>query len=213
MSTLPTFEQQLDLDPRWALSQGSQFFQGKGAVLEALAKITQRLGELGIPYCVAGGMALFRHGYRRFTEVVDIIVARESLREIHAKLSGLGYLPPFARSKNLRDVENGVRIEFLVTGDFPGDGKPKPVSFPDPASAGIELDGVSYLILPKLIELKLASGMTSPGRMKDLADVIEMVKVLRLPAEFASEIDPYVRPKFLELWSASRADDPESEDQ
>jgi hypothetical protein len=209
MSAAPTFEQQLDQNPRWALSQGSLFFEGKGAVQEALVKITRRLDELGISYCVAGGMALFQHGYRRFTEDVDILVTRDGLREIHARLSGLGYLPPFARSKNLRDVESGVRIEFLVAGDFPGDGKPKPVSFPDPAGVGLERNGIRYLSLPKLIELKLASGMTNPARMKDLADVLEVIKILKLPVEFADDLDTYVRPKFVELWSASRADSAE----
>ena len=134
MSASAAFEQLLDRDPRWALSQGSQFFEGKGAVQEALLRITGRLNELGIPYCVAGGMALFQHGYRRFTEDVDILVTREGLKEIHARLDGLGYLPPFPRSKNLRDTENGVRVEFLVAGDFPGDGKPKPLAFPDPTA-------------------------------------------------------------------------------
>src|SRR3954463_16412063 len=109
-----SFEQGLDRDSRWALSQGSLFFEGKGAVQEALSKIARRLDDLGVPYCVAGGMALFQHGYRRFTEDVDILVTREGLREIHSGLDGLGYLPPFPRSKNLRDTENGVRIEFLI---------------------------------------------------------------------------------------------------
>ena len=52
---------------------------------------------------------------------------------------GLGYIPPFTGSKNLRDTEHGVRIEFLIAGEFPGDGKPKPVAFPDPAEAGVEI--------------------------------------------------------------------------
>jgi hypothetical protein len=47
MSAIAAFEQLLDRDPRWALSQGSQFFEGKGAVQEALLKITGRLNELG----------------------------------------------------------------------------------------------------------------------------------------------------------------------
>jgi Nucleotidyl transferase AbiEii toxin, Type IV TA system len=204
MPSSTTFEQNLDRDPRWALSQGSQFFEGKGAVQEALAKVTRRLGELGIPYCVAGGMALFHHGFRRFTEDIDLIVTSAGLREIHARLDGLGYLPQFTRSKNLRDTDNGVRIEFLIAGEFPGDGKPKPVAFPDPASAGDEVFGIRYLTLPRLIELKLASGMTNAARMKDLADVVELIKLRGLAEEFALQLDPYVQDKFRELWTLSR---------
>ena len=138
--------------------------------------------------------------FRRFTEGVDILVTAEGLIKIHASLSGLGYLPPFEKSKNLRDTIHGVRIEFLVAGQYPGDGKEKPVSFPDPSDVHFEVDGVCFLALPTLIELKLASGMTNAGRLKDLADVQEVIKTLDLPANFSEQLDPYVREKFGELW-------------
>ena len=60
-----------------------------------LKRITRKLGELGIDYVVVGGMAMFQHGYRRFTEDVDLLVTREGLKEIHQKLEGLGYRRPF----------------------------------------------------------------------------------------------------------------------
>src|SRR5436305_4129022 len=126
------YEQLMDRDPGWALKEGSMHFEGQSAVHKALARITKRLDELGIPYAVAGGMALFFHGYRRFTEDVDILVTPEGLQAIHRALEGMGYLPPFEGSKNLRDTDSGVRVEFIVTGEYPGDGKPKPVAFPNP---------------------------------------------------------------------------------
>lgn len=177
-------------------------FDEKSAVFDALKKIVRRLKELQIPFAVVGGMALYQHQFRRFTEDVDILVTAEGLQQIHAKLEGLGYVAPFAGGKQLRDAENGVRIEFLISGQFPGDGKPKPVAFPDPAGRSIEVDGIPVLRLPELIELKLASGMTRVTRMKDLADVIELIRILKLPEAFAGQLSPYVQPKFLELWSA-----------
>src|SRR5581483_8116595 len=93
------YEKQLDRDSRWALSEGSRHFEENSAVFVALRKIAQRLSDLGIPYAVVGGMALFRHGYRRFTEDVDILVTRADLKAIHDRLGGLGYLPPHERSK------------------------------------------------------------------------------------------------------------------
>ena len=65
----------------------------------------------------------------------------------------------------------------------------------------IELDGRKYVPLTTLIEMKLASGMTNPNRLKDLADVQEVVKALKLPIDFADRLNPYVRDKFRELWS------------
>src|ERR1700749_3729015 len=172
------YEDLLNRDPRWALSEGSRHFEENSAVFKALRNIARRLKDLGIPYAVVGGMALFRHGLRRFTEDVDILVSKSDLVVIHEKLDGLGYLPPFTNSKQLRDTKLGVRIEFLTTGDFPGDGKPKPIAFPDPAAVSFEADGIRYIGLAQLVELKLASGMTNAGRLKDLADVMELIKVL-----------------------------------
>jgi hypothetical protein len=197
-----TYEQRLDQDLRLALEEGSMHFEQGSAVHKALRKIVARLEALGVPYAVAGGMALFLHGYRRFTEDVDILVSHEGLKRIHDELEGLGYLPPFTGSKQLRDAELGVRIEFLVAGEYPGDGKPKPVAFPDPASVSEELDQVKVLNLDKLVELKLASGISNPGRVKDLGDVQELMRVLKLPRDFAERLDPFVRDKYRELWDA-----------
>jgi len=195
-----TYQARLQNEPRWALTEGSQFFEGKSAVQDTLRKITRQLDELGIAYAVSGGLALFAHGYRRFTEDVDLLVTPEGLKQVHQALDGLGYIRPFPGSKNLRDTESRVKVEFLVTGQFPGDGKPKPVAFPDPATVAIEKDGIKYLTLPSLIELKLASGMTEPTRLKDISDVIELIKLLDLPEDLSAQLAPFVRDKFIELW-------------
>ena len=196
-----SYEQLLDHDLDWALREGSMHFEKGNAVHKALRKITKRLDELGIPYAVAGAMAMFFHGYRRFSDDVDILVSPEGLQEIHRQLEGLGYLPPFEGSKQLRDTDLGVRVEFLVSGEYPGDGKPKPVAFPRPEEASIEIEGIRFLQLPKLIELKLASGMTNPRREKDLADVQGLIETLDLPEEFADKLDPFVRDKYKEKWT------------
>jgi hypothetical protein len=193
------YEQRLNQDVWWAFHEGSMHFEQASAVHKTLVKIARRLDELGIPYAIAGGMALFFHGYRRFTEDVDILVTREGLAEIHARLEGLGYLRPFESSKNLRDAESGVRIEFLVAGDYPGDGMPKPIAFPEPASANEVIAGVRCLRLVPLVELKLASG-TTPGRRKDLGDVQELIRLLHLPEDFAEHLNPMVQAVYRELW-------------
>ena len=99
---------------------------------------------------------------------------------------------------------DGVSIEVMTTGEYPGDGKPKPVSMPDPATASTRIDGIKFVTLEKLIELKLASGISAPHRLKVLADVQELIKIRRLDADFAAKLDPYVRTKYLELEAAVR---------
>ena len=187
------------------MDEGSLFLEGRGAVHRTLRRIAQRLTELGIPHAICGGMALFAQDFRRYTSDVDILVTRDDLRRIQDVLTGLGYVAPFTGSKNLRDVEDGVRIAFLITGDYPGDGKPKPVAFPDPRDVAIQRDGIYFLDLAPLIELKLASGMAHPGRLKDLADVQELIRIHKLEEAFAAKLNPYVRAKYAELLAGVRA--------
>jgi hypothetical protein len=197
---LRTYEERLDADAEWALSEGSRHFDKSSAVHDALREIALRMEAMGIPYAVVGGMALFLHGFRRFTEDVDVLVTADGLRAIQEQLIGRGYIPLFQGSKNLRDAEHGVRIEFLVTGGYPGDGKPKAVAFPDPAETFVEISGIRCLPLEKILELKLASGMTNAGRIRDLGDVQELIRHLALGVETAERLDPSVRDKFKELW-------------
>lgn len=196
------YEQKIRDERRWGMDEGDRHFQRENEVFRSLRKIARKLKDLDIPFAIAGGMALDAHGFRRLTVGVDILVTRDSLAAIHESLEGLGYLPPFTGSKNLRDTETGVRIEFLIAGEYPGDGKPKPVAFPDPAEVGVEIDGIRYISLPALVELKLASGMTNMGRLKDLGDVQEILRILDLPAEFSEQLNPFVRDKYLELWES-----------
>lgn len=84
-----------------------------------------------------------------------------------------------------------------------GDGRPKPVAFPDPADHARHGSRVRLLPLQKLIELKLASGMSAPHRLRDLADVLELIRVTDLPLELAVDLDESVREKYRELWLAA----------
>ena len=59
------------------------------------------------------------------------------------------------------------------------------------------------------IELKLASGLSAPHRLKDLADVLELIRHLSLPRDLAGSLDASVRPKFEELWQAAQTADRE----
>jgi hypothetical protein len=68
----------------------------------------------------------------------------------------------------------------------------------------IEADGISYINLQTLVTLKLASGMTNAGRLKDLSDVLELIKVLDLPIDFVNQLDPFVQSKYKELWKEAR---------
>jgi hypothetical protein len=181
-------------------AEGQRYFMGQGTLNNTLAQLAADLKDHGIDYLVIGAVALLAHGYPRFTEDIDLVLTPEGLEAFHQKLVGLGYAPAFpGAKKRLRSTRDGVPIEVIITGDYPGDGQPKPVSFPKPSEASFERDGVRFVTLEKLLELKLASGMTAPDRLKDLADVQELIKIHRLRGNFAERLDPYVRDKFVEL--------------
>ena len=79
-------------------------------------------------------------------------------------------------------------VDAAGQGAVPGDGLPKPVSFPDPADPAVTLAGDRFriLALPKLVELKLASGMTAPHRLKDLdqPERLAQLAIAGLAADF-----------------------------
>ncbi|HEY0319760.1 MAG TPA: nucleotidyltransferase family protein [Pyrinomonadaceae bacterium] len=184
-------------------AEGLRYFMGQGQLNNALSRLCADMKERGIDYMVIGAIALMAYGYPRFTEDIDLVLTPEGLEKFHAELIGLGYVPAFpGAKKRLRSTPEGVSIEVIMTGEYPGDGKPKPVSFPVPADASVDVDGVQVVTLEKLIELKLASGMTAPDRLKDLADVQELIKARHLNSDFASRLNPYVQEQYLRLWRA-----------
>jgi hypothetical protein len=183
--------------------EGLAFFAGKGIMQSTLERLAADLEERGIDYCVIGAIALNQHGYKRFTVDIDVLLSKEGLERFRQELAGRGYRPAFEGArKRFRAVRENVPIDVVTSGEYPGDGKPKPVQFPEPKDASVMIAGVRTLRLEKLIELKLASGMTAADRVKDLADVQEVIRVLRLDREFAKKLDPYVRERFLELHQA-----------
>ncbi len=190
----------------WAgVADATRFFMGDADVQRALSRLIRTLDEASIPYAIAGVMALNEYGYRRVTTDVDVLLTRDGLEELKRRVLGRGYVEKFPGSKGLRDTEHGVAIDILIAGEFPGDGKPKPVSFPDPKEVAVRGERGSFLPLERLVELKLASGMTAPHRLRDLADVLELIRAAKLPRDLAERLDPYVHSKYCEMWDAAQS--------
>lgn len=185
--------------------EGLRYFMGEGDLNKTVAQLGSDLERHGIEYMVVGAVALTAHGYLRFTADVDLVLTTEGLEAFHRELVGLGYRPAFeGAKKKLRSTRNDVAIDVITVGEYPGDGQPKPVIFPHPSTSSIRISGVQVVTLEKLVELKLASGMTAPDRLKDLADVQELIKARHLSKEFAERLNPYVREKYLDLLIATQ---------
>src|SRR2546430_14492597 len=129
-------------------AEGLRYFMGQGSLNNALSQLSADLERHGIDYMVIGAVALMAHGYPRFTEDIDLVLTSEGLEAFHRELIGLGYVPAFQGARGARRATRaGVPVEVIVSGEYPGDGKPKPVKFPIPAEAATEIDGVWFVTL------------------------------------------------------------------
>lgn len=188
-----------------------EFPLGAAPAQKAARKIAKTLEEMGIPYVVAGGLAVHAHGHARATVDVDLIMTKADLARFKERWLGLGWVEKFKGSKGLRDAEFNVKVDILTPDERPGDGKLTPFHFPDPATVGTDVGGiwkgVKVLDLRTLIELKLASGLSSPHRPQDFADVIQLIKVNELPPDFNSSLHEYTQAKYLELWGYAQVEE------
>lgn len=195
---------------RRALSSlhGGPFGALPEGVADAARALSAALDKADIPHAVVGAVAANAHGHRRATQDVDVLVNKRDLDAVSQALVGRGWQTRYrGTQRRFVDTARRVDVDVLVSGEYPGDGQPKPVAFPavakPPSRDGLwpELvDGVYVLRLAKLIELKLASGVSAPHRRKDLADVQALITANGLPREFADELDLSVRLVYAKLW-------------
>ncbi len=181
------------------------FMMERSPVHDTMRRLATVFNEMEIPFAIAGAMAANAHGHRRTTADVDVLMRREDLARFKESWIGRGWLDLFEGSKGFKDTSNGVKIDVLIVGDYPGDGKAKPISFPPPESVReIHDDNLPFLNLKSLLELKITSGITAAHRLQDLADVIQLIRINALPQDYSDQLHPFVREKFLELWQSAQ---------
>jgi hypothetical protein len=186
-------------DPLQAITM---FHQGRDPAHATMRRLVRRLDRAAIPHAVMGGMAVYVHGHRRMTDDVDVLVTRQGLEEFRRFFVPKNYEPVAGRSRRFTDKANGVTVDFLVTGLFPGRGEPGPIAFPDPAQVQQQVGKVKYIDLVTLIQLKLAA-----RRYQDFADVVNLIAVHDLDEPFADRLHPSLRPDYIECLEEKRRED------
>lgn len=151
-----------------------------GRVINALDHL---LRVIGCPSALAGGWAVWRHGFvGRVTQDVDILVPAGRVDELLrvASVSGFEVLPRLpGRWPKLMHKATGVQVDLRPEGERPGTtARPAPTTLPHPATFGATGDKLRYISLPGLIELKLAA-----GRARDEADIVELMRANPSEAE------------------------------
>jgi hypothetical protein len=178
------------------------FFQGRDPVHKALRAMVKRLEKAGIPYAIAGGMAVKAHGYRRMTDDVDFLVTAEGLEEFRKRFVPKYYEGHPRRRRRFTDKANQVVVDFLVTGLYPGNGEPGPIAFPNPNDVAEVVENSKVIGLTTLIQLKLAA-----RRHQDFADVVNLIGVHNLDESFADRLHPIVHRDYIECLEEKRRED------
>ena len=125
-------------------------------VLDAMRTASNALTGLGVRHALVGGLAVGAHGYPRATKDVDFLVGDEAF-EHHA--GGIVTMKP-----GIPIQVQGVLVDLLSAQPDEGALRDVPV-----ARVGTE---VPVAPIEALVHLKLKS-----PRLKDAADVIELLKV------------------------------------
>jgi hypothetical protein len=184
------------------LKEVELFFQKNDPVHKTMRRVIKRLDKAGIAYAVVGGMAVNAHGRKRTTADLDLLLTAEGLTEFRRRFVPKDYEEVSGRPRRFSDRKNGVKIDFLVTGLFPGSGVPGPIAYPDPAVVGEVIDDARVVDLTTLIQLKLAA-----RRYQDFADAVALIRVHELDEGFADRIDPTVRADYIECLEEKRRED------
>jgi hypothetical protein len=189
----------LPADPLEAMAQ---FQRGKDPVHVCLRRLLRRLDRAGIAYAVMGGLAVWAHGYHRFTNDVDILVTRAGWEEFRRRFVPKNYAPVDGRPRRFIDKLNQVTIDFLVTGAFPGLSGKGPIAFPDPDRVRQTIGAVHYVDLATLVELKLAA-----RRHKDFGDVVDLIRANNLDESYCERLHSSVHRDFIECLEEKRRED------
>ena len=146
---------------------------------------------------VAGGWAVWRHGYAgRVTEHVDIVVAQEKVDTLKQFADACGFDffdPPTGRWPKLQHRETGIEVDILPEFGIPGTPtSPAPVPIGHPRRYHAEASSLRYINLNGLIELKLGA-----GRAKDIADLVELIHRNPQRLEEVQEYLTTIHPNYL----------------
>ena len=144
-----------------------------GRVVAALDKV---LAACDCEAVVAGGWAVWRHGYvGRVTQDIDIALPIARIDDFlkAASVSGFEVLAQLqGRWPKLQHRETGIDVDILPEGGRPGiASRPAPTKIPHPTAMGAVRGRLKYSSLLSLIELKLAA-----GRLRDEADIVELAR-------------------------------------
>jgi hypothetical protein len=187
----------------WLLDAG-EFWCGCGRIHNMLRHLGSILDFEEIPYAVFGRAAQFAHGFEQYNLDTDvIIVTADGVQKMQRCLPVRGFT--MISERRFRDSLTDLEFKIILSGRLAGP-EPCPIQFPDP-SASVMINGYRVVDLPRFIDLKLAIGLWET-RMRDLADVLQLIQQATLPRELVNDLHPYVRNEYERIWHLAQMHDP-----
>jgi hypothetical protein len=183
------------------MQEGDLHFGGKGRVWDTARRFLQALRERQVEAVLVGDLSMFLHGYRRVTSIVELIVNREGLTYIHEHLEELGVCKDFPAATSVRDLATQVRIRLHFAGTPRPGNSTSHLVVPEPRDCGTHIESMPVIQLIPMIELRLAMGLTENNYERECIDVVELIRVLRLPRDLAEKLHPLVQPKYISYWT------------
>ncbi len=184
------------------LKELDRFFEKKDRVHETMRRLVKRLEKAGIAYAVVGGMAVFAQGYRRTTNDLDVLLTAEGFEEFRERFVPKDYDRHEGRPRRFTDKKSEVSVDVLIAGRYPGNGKPGPIAYPDPANVVTIIEDIRVLDLPTLIQLKLAA-----RRHQDFADVVNLIRVHNLDESYQDKLHSSLHRDYIECLEEKRRED------
>jgi len=178
------------------------FFQKRDKVHQSMYRLVKRLEKAKIPYAIMGGMAVNAHHYERTTADVDVLLNAKGFADFCRLFVPKKYATVPGRPRRFVDRINKVGLDVLVTGRFPGSGKPGPIAFPDPSDVCQKIAKYQVVDLPTLVQLKLAA-----RRYRDFGDVVELIRFNELDESFTEKLHSSLRQDFIECLEEKRRED------
>lgn len=145
---------------------------GEAELFTQLRELHAALQSHGIHYCVIGGVAVNAHGVVRATHDLDLMLAKSDAAKAHNVVTQLGYETIDPGAEIASYVRGRTRLDVLLA--------QRPTTQALLARAQtIDFGGTMIAVVPLegLLGLKIQAFNDDPRRLKDLQDIIDLVRL------------------------------------
>jgi hypothetical protein len=184
------------------LEEIGMFFEGRSPQHKTMRRLVANLEKANISYAIVGGMAVNAHRHERTTKDVDILLTPDGLETFLRRFVPRSYDPVSGHPRRFLDRRFRCTFDILVTGLFPGSGKPGPIAYPEPNAVSETIENAQVVNLPTLVQLKLAA-----RRYQDFGDVVALIRSNNLDESFLKNLHSSLHSDFIECLEEKRRED------